>query len=444
MAKRKSSYSRIDYSKVDKTVLERSEDFAKACQETFIQLMGAENGQEPSFKGARQKFTFSNLMPKLIENAINNILWAESEEHIENTKYKSETPNRHNGRMSKTVKSEFGDLHIETPRDRQGTFTPEFLKKREMILADDQAEKIISMYSYGMSQEDISKMLEKSYGISISQSTISKIIDRIMPEIEKWKSRTLSEFYPVVYLDAVYYHVMPEKDSTKKNDASIRAMYNVIGVDSEGHRDLLGFYLGTSEGAGMWTTVLNDLKSRGCEDVGIFCTDGLAGFAAAIKSVYPLACHQRCIVHQMRDSRSKVGATDRAQVMSDLKLIYESETEEGAKEQFKHVKEKWGEKYPELISSWKRNWKELTTFYKFSKEVKLLIYTTNPIEGYHRQIRKFTKTKAILPSDESLIKMTYLIYKRIKESWDKKTVNNWELINNELRLKFGERMSVAR
>lgn len=441
MAKKRSS-SRIDLSKVDKNVLERSEDFAKACQETFIQLLGAENGQEPSFKEARNKFTLSDLMPKLIENAINNILWAESEVHIEDTKYETDEPNRHNGKMSKTVSSEFGDLHIVTPRDRAGSFTPEFLKKREMALADDQAEKIISLYSYGMSQEDISKQLAKLYGVTISQSTISKITDRILPDIEKWKTRSLNSFYPVVYLDAVYYHIMPENSSKKKKDAAIRTMYNVIGVDKEGHMDLLGFYMGTSEGAGMWTTVLNDLKNRGCEDVGIFCTDGLSGFKTAIKNVYPQAYQQRCLVHQMRDSRSVVGVKDRTEVMADLKQIYQSETEEGAKNQFNVVVKKWGEKYPKLISSWKRSWNELTTFYKFSKEVKQLIYTTNPIEGYHRQIRKFTKTKAILPNDNSLVKMVYLIYKRVKENWDKKTVNNWSAIKGEFELKFGDRMSV--
>jgi putative transposase len=285
------------------------------------------------------------------------------------------------------MKSSSGEFTISTPQDRNSTFEPEIVKKRETILAENLESKIIGLYGLGMSLRDISKHIEEMYDTSISHTVLSQITDKVLPDIKAWQSRPLEAVYPILWMDAMHYKV--------KEDGRIvhKAIYNIIGVNRAGHKDVLGMYLSESEGANFWLQVLTDLNNRGIEDVLIASTDNLKGFSEAIQSVFPKAQIQTCVVHQIRNSIKYIASKDQKEFMRDLKLVYRADTKGLAETELENLSDKWEGKYPVVIKSWRANWEKLSTYFQYTKPIRKIIYTTNTVEGYHRQIRKVTKTK---------------------------------------------------
>ena len=303
-----------------------------------------------------------------------------------------------------------GEVTVSTPRDRNSSFDPQFIKKRETILAEGVADRIIGLYALGNSTREISEWMEENLGNRVSADTISSITDRVLPEIKAWKSRMLDSVYPIVWMDAIHYKVTDERGC-----AVTRAIYNVLGIDREGHKELLGMYISRNEGANFWLSVLTDLQNRGVEDILIACIDGLRGFPEAIQSVYPNAAVQLCAVHQIRNSVKHVGSKNQKEFLKDLKCVYQAVNKESAEKELLKLEEKWGEQYPIVIRSWQENWDKLSEYFQYTPAIRKLIYTTNTVEGYHRQIRKVTKNKGVFPSDTALEKLVYLAYRNIRK-----------------------------
>jgi len=371
----------------------------------------------------------------MLENFLNNALEVEMGDHLAKNKDNG-GKDRRNGKMKKTVQSEYGPIDVETPRDRDGSFEPETVKKRETVLAESLSDKIISLYASGQSTRDISRFIEENYGSSISAETISHITDKVWPEIQSWRNRSLEDVYPIVWLDAIHYKVKDEKGSTVS-----RAIYNVLGVDSYGFKDLLGMYVSQSEGANFWLGVLTDLKNRGVQDILIACVDGLKGFPDAINAVFPETDVQLCIVHQIRNSLKYVASKNQKEFLADLKLVYKAETLEKAEMELENLAAKWKAKYPIVIRSWQGNWASLSRYFQYTSDIRRLIYTTNTVEGYHRQVRRVTKTKGVFSSDESLLKLVYLAYRNIKKRWTS-PLANWALIAQQLCIRFEDRFKI--
>jgi transposase-like protein len=329
-----------------------------------------------------------------------------------------------------------GEVTVHTPRDRHSSFEPEFIKKRETILAEGVADRIIGLYALGNSTREISDWMEENLGNRVSADTISSITDRVLPEIQSWRSRSLESVYPIVWMDAIHYKVMDEK-----NRPVTRAIYNVLGVDRNGYKDLLGMYISKSEGANFWLSVLTDLQSRGVNDILIASTDNLAGFSDAIKSVFPQAIVQTCVVHQIRNSIKYVASKNQKEFMKDLKLVYQAVSKEQAAVELDNLDTKWGKDYPIVIKSWRDNWEKLTAYFEFSDAIRKIIYTTNTVEGYHRQIRKVTKNKGVFTNDTALEKLVYLAYRNIRKKWTM-PLSNWGLTAQQLAIKFPERFKL--
>ena len=371
----------------------------------------------------------------MLENFLNTALDAEMDDHLAENKGNG-GKDRRNGKMRKTVQSEYGPVEIETPRDRDGTFEPEVVKKRETILAEGLSDKIIGLYAQGQSTRDISRFIEENYGSSISAETISHITDKVWPEIQSWRNRGLEDVYPIVWLDAIHYKVKDEKGAVVS-----RAIYNVLGVDRHGFKDLLGMYVSQSEGANFWLSVLTDLKNRGVKDILVACVDGLKGFPDAIGAVFPETDVQLCIVHQIRNSLKYVASKNQKEFLVDLKLVYQAKTLEKAEMELGNLATKWGEKYPIVVRSWQENWPNLSRYFQYTEDIRRLIYTTNTVEGYHRQVRKVTKTKGVFTSDDSLVKLVYLAYRNIRKKWTM-PLANWSLIAQQLCIRFGDRFVI--
>lgn len=372
---------------------------------------------------------FAPLLKEFLESALD----AEVEEHLDEGE--RNRGNRRNGKSKKIVKSSDGSFELETPRDREGSFEPEIVKKRETILADNLESKIIGLYGLGMSLRDISNHIKEMYDTDISATTLSAITDRIIPQIKEWQSRPLDEVYCILWLDAMHYKV--------KEDGRVvsRAVYNILGITTEGKKELLGMYLSESEGANFWLSVLTDLQNRGVKDVLIACIDNLKGFAEAIVSIFPGTEVQSCIVHQIRNSLKYVASKNQKEFIADLKLVYQADTKEYAEEKLSALEEKWGKKYPVVISSWKNNWHKLSTYFKYAKPIRKLIYTTNTIEGFHRQVRKVTKNKTAFTSDMALLKLIYLAHRNISKKWTQ-PLNNWGITVSQLSIIFGQRLKL--
>lgn len=370
----------------------------------------------------------------LLENILNAALEGEMDAHL-NVEERS-TGNRRNGRMSKQVQTQLGEVTVHTPRDRHSSFEPEFIKKRETILAEGVADRIIGLYALGNSTREISDWMQENLGNRVSADTISSITDRVLPEIQSWRSRSLESVYPIVWMDAIHYKVMDEK-----NRPVTRAIYNVLGVDRNGYKDLLGMYISKSEGANFWLTVLTDLQSRGVNDILIASTDNLTGFSDAIKSVFPQTVVQTCVVHQIRNSIKYVASKNQKMFMKDLKLVYQAVSKEQAAVELDSLDSKWGKDYPIVIKSWRDNWEKLTAYFEFSDAIRRIIYTTNTVEGYHRQIRKVTKNKGVFTNDTALEKLVYLAYRNIRKKWTM-PLSNWGLTAQQLAIKFPERFSL--
>lgn len=372
---------------------------------------------------------FQPLLKEILESALE----AEAEAHLDPEERL--TGNRRNGTSKKTVKTSDGSFELETPRDRNGTFEPEIVKKRETILADHLEDKIIGLYGLGMSLRDISNHIEEMYGSSISAATLSDITDRIIPKIKEWQNRPLDEVYCIVWMDAMFYKVKAEGKVISK------AVYNILGITTEGRKELIGMYVSESEGANFWLSVLTDLQNRGVKDILIVCIDGLKGFEEAILSIYPGADVQSCIVHQIRNSLKYVASKNQKEFIADLKLVYQADTKEVAETSLNTLEEKWGRKYPIVIDSWRNNWHKLSTYFKYTKDIRKLIYTTNAIEGFHRQVRKVTKNKTAFTTDMALLKLIYLAQRNISKKWTQ-PLQNWSLTVSQLSIIFGQRLKL--
>lgn len=370
----------------------------------------------------------------LLESILNAALEGEMDAHL--TEEERQMGNRRNGKMQKQVQTPLGDVTVSTPRDRNSSFDPQFIKKRETILAEGVADRIIGLYALGNSTREISDWMEENLGNRVSADTISAITDRVLPEIKAWKSRMLDSVYPIVWMDAIHYKVTDERGC-----AVTRAIYNVLGIDREGHKELLGMYISRNEGANFWLSVLTDLQNRGVEDILIACIDGLKGFPEAIQSVYPNTAVQLCVVHQIRNSIKYVGSKNQKEFLKDLKCVYQAVNKESAENELLKLEKKWGEQYPIVIRSWHENWDKLSEYFQYTPAIRKLIYTTNTVEGYHRQIRKVTKNKGVFPSDTALEKLVYLAYRNIRKKWTM-PLANWATISQQLAIKFGERFKL--
>jgi putative transposase len=372
---------------------------------------------------------FAPMLKEFLESALE----AEIEEHL--NEEQREDGNRKNGKTSKKLKTGDGTIDLDTPRDRSSTFDPQIVRKRETILAESLEPKIIGMYGHGMSLRDISAHIKDMYDTDVSAATLSAITDKIIPQVKEWQSRPLEQLYCIVWLDAMYYKVKDEGKIVS------RCVYNVLGINTEGRKDLLGMYVSESEGANFWLGVLSNLQQRGVEDILIACIDNLKGFSEAIVSIYPKTEVQSCVVHQIRNSVKYVASKDQKPFMADLKPVYQAASKEDAEHQLQELEAKWGKKYPVVIESWNRNWDKLSTYFKYSPAIRKLIYTTNTIEGFHRQVRKVTKTKGAFTSDMALLKLIYLATMNIQKKWTQ-PLHNWSLTVSQLSIIFGSRLKL--
>ena len=376
------------------------------------------------------------LFKETIAEFMENGLDAELDEELGYSRYdykNKDTDNSRNGHSSKTLKTSFGEVDIDIPRDRKGEFDPVILKKNQTSISQDIEEKILSMYAKGMTTSDIETHIRDIYGLQISDTTISRITDKILPIAKEWQQRPLEPIYAVVFLDAIHYHVRSEGQIVKK------AVYIAIGVNLDGKKDVLGMWVGENESAKYWASVLNGLRNRGVEDIFIACTDNLTGFDAAIEAVFPQTEIQNCIIHQLRNSSKYVSYKDIKALMADLKAVYAAVDEGSALDALDIFAETWDKKYPKISKSWRENWANLSTYFKYPVEVRRLIYTTNTIEGFNRQLRKVTKSKAVFPTDDSLLKMLYLAMIDITKKWTGRR-QDWGTIHAQLSIYFNDRM----
>jgi putative transposase len=369
------------------------------------------------------------ILAPLIKRLVEASLEGELDNHLN----EEESPNRRNGKMSKKVKTGFGQVEIKTPRDREGTFEPKILPKRQTILGEALDHKVISMYSRGMSYSDICNHLEELYGLTVSPSTLTAITDRVVEDVRQWQSRPLESVYTIVWLDAIHYKVKEE------GSIKTKAVYCVIGLNRDGVKDLMGLYIGENEGARFWLNVLSDLQTRGVKDILIACIDNLKGFSEAIESIFWQTDVQLCIIHQIRNSTKFVVYKDRKAVTESLKNIYQAATLEQAEQALTELEQNWNERYPYLVKSWKTNWSRLSAYFKYSNQIRRIIYTTNIIESFHSQLRKITKTKRVFSSDQSLLKLLYLVYQNMKAGWSG-PIQGWKLTYSQLMIIFEDRM----
>lgn len=377
-----------------------------------------------------------NLFKETIAEFMENGLDAELDDELGYSKYdykNKDTDNSRNGYSQKTLRTSFGDVEVSVPRDRNGEFEPQILKKNQTSISQDVEEKILSMYAKGMTTSDIEAHIRDIYGIEVSDTTVSRVTDKILPIAKEWQQRPLEAIYAVVFLDAIHYHVRSEGQIIKK------AVYIAIGINLDGRKDVLGMWVGENESAKFWATVLNGLKNRGVEDIFIACTDNLTGFSSAIEAVFPKTEIQNCIIHQLRNSSKYVSYKDLKALMADLKAVYAAVDETAALDALDTFSERWDKKYPKISQSWRDNWANLSTYFKFPQEVRRLIYTTNTIEGFNRQLRKVTKSKSVFPTDDSLLKMLYLAMMDITRKWTGRR-QDWGVIYAQMAIFFGNRI----
>lgn len=385
------------------------------------------------FRTGQSLFGKGGAFAPLLQEMLNSMLEGEMEGHLDDEQ--REAGNRKNGKTKKQLKTSSGTIEVTTPRDRSGNFEPEIVKKRETIMAEGLEDKIIGLYSIGTSLRDISAHIKETYDTDISATTLSSITDKVIPLVKEWQQRPLEELYCIVWLDAMHYKVKEE------GKTQTRCVYNILGINTEGRKEVLGMYVSHSEGANFWLGVITDLQIRGVKDILIACIDNLKGFDEAIRTIYPATEIQTCIVHQIRNSIKYVSWKDQRLFLSELKPVYRADTEVQALDELARLKEKWNKKYPMVISSWENNWSKLSTYFKYPTGIRKLIYTTNAIEGYHRQIRKVTKNKGVFTSDMALLKLIYLATVRISEKWTM-SLQDWPAIASQLKIIFGDRMKV--
>jgi len=348
----------------------------------------------------------------------------------------NQSGNYRNGRSKKQLKSSSGTFELATPRDRNSEFEPQIIKKRQTIMTDDLDQKILNLYMNGMSYSDIQNNLEEIYQVPISNGTVTKITDRLLPELEEWRQRPLEKTYSILYLDAIHFKIREEGKVVHK------AVYSLLAIDSHGKKDILGLYLSDAEGANFWASVLASLKERGVEDILIACIDGLKGFPEAIAAIFPKCEVQLCVIHQIRHSMRYVASKDQKEFMTDLKEIYRASSKDIAETNLLKLEEKWGKKYPLVIQSWQNNWENLSTYFKYDQYVRKLIYTTNAVEGLHRMVRKYTKSKGAFTSENALKKLVYSAYIKIQKKWNM-PIANWAIIVSQLNIHFPDRLDIS-
>ena len=368
----------------------------------------------------------------LIKQLTEVALQAEIESHLTQDLVK----NRKNGTSSKTMKSEIGNFELDVPRDRAGTFEPQIVKKNQTHMSDQIEQKILSLYALGNSYSQICDHIEEIYGVGFSKATISAVTDKILPMLQEWRVRPLEELYPFIFLDAIHYKVKDEGRYISK------AFYTVLGVKTDGKKEILGLYLGENEGAKFWLQVLTDLQNRGVKDILIASVDGLKGFPEAITSVFPNTQVQLCIVHQIRNSLRFVGSINQKQFASELKAVYQAFTKEEAENELDKLEEKWGKKYPIVFTSWRNKWDNLSLYFQYPEDIRRVIYTTNIIESVHRQFRTLTKTKGAFPNDDSLLKLLFMGIKNAEKKWTM-PIRNWSLTLSQLSIYFEGRLNKA-
>jgi transposase-like protein len=379
-------------------------------------------------KSCKTQEDLSSLTKQFMKQMIEEMLKAELEEHLE----QNDTASK-NGSYPKTVRSDAGEIRLDIPRDRKSEYTPQLIPKGQRSISGID-EKIISLYARGMSLRDIEKQVKEMYDVQMSDTLIGRIIDKITPQITAWQNRTLEAVYPIVYMDAMVFKIKDDSGFYKN-----RALHFAIGITLEGKKDLLGMWLTDHEGAKFWLSIVTELQNRGVEDILIASVDGLKGFSEAINSVFPRTIVQRCIIHQIRYSLKYVGSKYHKEFMSDLKQVYKAPTKEAAEEALMELEKKWGKRYPMVINSWINNWSELSAYFEYSEPIRRIIYTTNTVEGFNRQVRKITKSKGGFSNDEALFKLVFLIYRDISRKWEK-SISNWAEIISQLSIHFEERL----
>jgi len=375
------------------------------------------------------------MMKSLFKGTLERVLEAEMDSHLGYVKHDNEGDligNSRNGYGVKTIQTDMGKTELRVPRDRNGEFEPKIIKKYQNK-SDGIENQIIAMYAKGMSTRDIEDHLRDIYGIDASPALISRITDKVLPAVQEWQSRPLDRIYPIVFLDGIVYKV--KKDAKVVN----KCFYTVLGINMEGRKEILGMWITENESASFWASVCNELRNRGVEDILITCRDNLSGFSQAIEAAFPKTEQQLCIIHQIRNSTKYVSYKDLKAVMADLKAIYQAPSEDDALYHLEEFKDKWGKKYPQIAKSWEDNWAALSAYFKFPEEVRRLIYTTNAVEGFHRMLRKYTKTKTVFPSDDSLKKSIFLSIQEISRKWSM-PIQNWGIIMGQLSIFFEERL----
>lgn len=374
-----------------------------------------------------------DALAPMVKRVMEAALECEMDQHLQNS---DQVTNRRNGKSYKTVKSSSGAFELSTPRDREGAFDPQIVKKRQTLLPDDLERKVMNLYTNGMSYADIRHNLEELYQVDIPSATISAITDRLIPELNAWKNRPLESVYPILFLDAMHFKLREDGHVVSK------AIYTLLAINTEGKKDILGLYVDDNEGANFWASVLASLKERGVEDILIACVDGLKGFPEAIRAIYPQTEVQLCVIHQIRNSMRYVATKDQKEFMRDLKEVYRASSREVAEQNLLNLEEKWGQKYPIVTESWQRNWDELSAYFKYDPLLRKMIYTTNAVEGLHRQIRKYTKSKGAFTSEKALTKLVFAAYKKMLAKWNLQPIQNWAQIVSQLNLYFPERMKL--
>jgi putative transposase len=381
-------------------------------------------------------FGKEGIFARLFADTLEQMLEAELTAHLGYPRHAAEgrnSGNSRNGKRPRNLRTSSGDTTIQVPRDRNSTFQSPLLDAYQTS-TNELEDKIIGLYAKGMSARDIQDTLHQAYGVEVSAATISTVTDKVWSLVEAWQNRPLAAIYPIVYLDAI--HLKLRRDGKVANTA----VYIVLGVDLDGQRDVLGHWVGDgAEGANFWLSVVTDLQSRGVTDIFIACIDGLTGFKDAIQAVFPRAQIQRCIIHQVRQSLTYVSWKDRKAFVADLRTIYQAPTREAAETRLLELAERWSDKYPMAVRSWETNWEDLATMFEYGAEIRRLIYTTNSIEGYNRQLRKVTKTKGAFPTDEAARKLLFLVNRDITRKWTA-PVPNWARIRNQLAIRFAGRL----
>ena len=391
---------------------------SKLSEQELEILSGLQSG-----KGLQE--IFAPMMKRVMEVALEG----EIEEYLDDKR----GSNRRNGKSAKQIRSSFGQFELETPRDRNSEFEPNLIAKRQTKLPEDLEVKILNLYKSGMSYSDIRSNMEDIYQVNVSDGAINRITDQIIVELDEWKERVLESVYPILYLDAIHFKVREDGKVASK------AVYSLLAINQQGKKEILGLYINDAEGANFWSSVLVDLKQRGVKDILIACIDGLKGFPEAIHTHFPETEIQLCIVHQIRHSMRYVASKHQREFSSDLKQVYQSSSLDLAETKLLKLDEKWGKKYPIAIKSWQNNWENLSAFFKYDSHIRRLIYTTNPVEALHRQVRKYTKSKGSFTSENALLKLVFSAYNKITTKWTQ-PVHNWALIISQLELNFPQRL----